>query len=216
MIAAARQRLPGVRFEVADIAAWDDPGGYDLIFANAVLHWLPGHAALLPALLAKLAPGGSLAVQMPDNLDEPAHALMRETAAGGPWAGKLGGAAAAREARHDAGLVLAAAPRAMRRGWRSGGRSITIRCAGGARGRGGLVPRHRPPAVPRAARRGRAGRLPRALRGGAGRGLSGRAGRDGAPALPAAVHRRGALRPVAGLGDRGKWLSVVSAAEGEG
>jgi len=102
MIAAARKRLPDVRFEVADIAAWDDPGGYDLIFANAVLQWLPGHGALMPSLLARLTPGGSLAVQMPDNLDEPARALMRETAAGGPWAGKLGGADAAREAQHDA------------------------------------------------------------------------------------------------------------------
>ena len=73
MLAAARARLPGVRFEEADIAAWDDPGAVDLIFANASLQWLPDHGALLPALLARLAPGGSLAVQMPDNLDEPTH-----------------------------------------------------------------------------------------------------------------------------------------------
>jgi trans-aconitate 2-methyltransferase len=36
---------------------------------------------------------------MPDNLDEPAHRLMRETASGGPWADKLAGAAGARVAR---------------------------------------------------------------------------------------------------------------------
>ena len=41
-------------------------------------------------------PGGVLAVQMPDNLAEPAKTLMRETAAEGPWAAKL---AAVREAR---------------------------------------------------------------------------------------------------------------------
>ncbi len=29
---------------------------------------------------------------MPDNLDEPAHRIMREVAADGPWAAKLGGA----------------------------------------------------------------------------------------------------------------------------
>lgn len=45
-------------------------------------------------MLGKLAPGGSLAVQMPDNLDEPAHRLMREVAADGPWAGKLAGTGA--------------------------------------------------------------------------------------------------------------------------
>ncbi len=53
---------------------------------------------LLPALIGKLASGGALAVQMPDNLDEPAHRLMREVAAAGPWAAKLAAAAAARAA----------------------------------------------------------------------------------------------------------------------
>ena len=62
--------------------------------ANAVLQWVPEHAALFPALAAKLAPGGILAVQMPDNLDEPAQRLMRELAAGGPWSGKLAGCCA--------------------------------------------------------------------------------------------------------------------------
>ena len=100
MIAAARRRLPDVRFEVADLARWQAPEPPDLVFANAVLQWLPDHAALLPRLLAQLAPGGTLAVQVPDNLDEPAHVLMRATAGEGPWAGKLAGAAAARSARH--------------------------------------------------------------------------------------------------------------------
>jgi trans-aconitate 2-methyltransferase len=108
MIAAARKRLPGLRFDIADINTWThehDAGGsgrgaapFDVILANAVLHWLPDHARLFPALVAKLAPGGTLAVQMPDNLDEPAHRLMREIAAEGPWAAKLSAAAAA-EAR---------------------------------------------------------------------------------------------------------------------
>jgi len=102
MLAAARRRLPGVRFERADIAAWTGPERFDVILANASLQWVPDHAALFPALMARLAPGGSLAVQMPDNLDEPTHRLMRETAAGGPWREKLADAAAARAARHAA------------------------------------------------------------------------------------------------------------------
>jgi len=102
MIEAARKRLPALHFEVDDIATWGNRGPFDVILANAALQWVPDHAALLPALLAKLAPGGCLAVQSPDNLDEPAHRLMRETAAAGPWAEKLADAPRARDSRHSA------------------------------------------------------------------------------------------------------------------
>jgi len=96
MIEAAAKRLPQVHFEIADIKAWNAPGPFDVILANAVFQWLPDHASLFPALVAKLSPGGSLAVQMPDNLEEPAHRLMREVAADGPWASKLSEVAKAR------------------------------------------------------------------------------------------------------------------------
>ncbi len=96
MVGAAQARMPGVRFTVAAIESWDDPGPFGVLLANAVLQWVPDHAALLPRLAARLAPGGSLAVQMPDNLDEPAHVLMRQVAADGPWAAKLAGAAGMR------------------------------------------------------------------------------------------------------------------------
>jgi trans-aconitate 2-methyltransferase len=96
MINAARKRLPQVRFEQLTIEAWSEPGPFDLIFANAVLQWIPDHATLLPALAAKLAPGGSLAIQMPDNLEEPAHRLMREVAADSRWAHKLAEASESR------------------------------------------------------------------------------------------------------------------------
>jgi trans-aconitate 2-methyltransferase len=48
-------------------------------------------------LIDQLATGGRLAVQMPDNLGEPTHALMREIASAAPFADKLAGAAASRE-----------------------------------------------------------------------------------------------------------------------
>ncbi|WP_277183742.1 trans-aconitate 2-methyltransferase [Caballeronia sp. BR00000012568055] len=95
MIAAARKRLlnvPNVQFELSDISAWNAPGLFDLILANAALQWVPDHETLFPALLQKLAPGGRLAVQMPDNLDEPAHRLMQKTAQEGPWRDRLKGA----------------------------------------------------------------------------------------------------------------------------
>ena len=102
MIEAARKRLPGIAFEVADIRQWRPKEPLDVILANAVLQWIPDHETLLPALIAKLAPGGALAVQMPDNLDEPSHRLMREVASEGPWAAKLKDAASARAERHGA------------------------------------------------------------------------------------------------------------------
>jgi trans-aconitate 2-methyltransferase len=96
MIEAARRRLPHVSFAVEDLQAWKDAGPFDVILANAVLQWVAHHESLLPRLVKRLAPGGALAVQMPDNLDEPAHRLMREVAADGPWAAKLASSSAAR------------------------------------------------------------------------------------------------------------------------
>lgn len=91
MVNAARKRLPNLRFDLADLANWSDPGPYDVILANAVMQWVPDHETVFPRLVDKLAPGGSLAVQMPNNLDEPAHLAMREVAAQAPWAKKLTG-----------------------------------------------------------------------------------------------------------------------------
>ncbi|WP_018267433.1 trans-aconitate 2-methyltransferase [Methylosinus sp. LW4] len=96
MIAAARARLPAADFALADIADFRPDAAPDLLFANASLQWLPDHRALLPRLVATLAPGGVLAMQMPDNQDEPSHRLMREAAAAGPWAQKIGDASAVR------------------------------------------------------------------------------------------------------------------------
>jgi len=89
MLGDARQRLPNIEFELADIGLWKPANTYDVILANASLQWVPDHAELYPRLVSLLNPGGSLAVQTPDNLEEPAHRLAREIAASGPWASKI-------------------------------------------------------------------------------------------------------------------------------
>lgn len=92
MLAKARARLPEVTFEQADAREWSPAKPVDVIFANAVFQWLPDHLDVLQRLMRHLTPGGALAVQMPDNLSEPSHALMRETAASARFSDRLAGA----------------------------------------------------------------------------------------------------------------------------
>jgi trans-aconitate 2-methyltransferase len=93
MLEAARKRLPAARFIAADATTWLPEPGTDLVFANAVYQWIPEHLPLLPWIVESLAPGGTLAVQMPDNLQQPSHVLMRDVAQRMPFADKLEGAA---------------------------------------------------------------------------------------------------------------------------
>ncbi|RZA11595.1 MAG: trans-aconitate 2-methyltransferase [Lysobacteraceae bacterium] len=99
MLQSARERLPGVDFLLTDIATWQPAAPPQLIYANAALQWVTGHDALFPRLFSLLAPGGVLAVQMPDNLDEPSHRLMREVAAEPAWSEAIGDASKLRAPR---------------------------------------------------------------------------------------------------------------------
>jgi trans-aconitate 2-methyltransferase len=86
MLEQARDRLPKCKFIEADLSRWGPAERTDLLFGNAVFQWVPDHPAVLRRLLEGLPAGGVLAVQMPDNTDEPALALMREVATRGSWA----------------------------------------------------------------------------------------------------------------------------------
>jgi len=89
MLASARARLPCARFVEDDIENWRPSAPAGLIFANASLQFVADHRARLLELVECLADGGVLAVQMPDNIHEISHALMRMVAADGPWAARL-------------------------------------------------------------------------------------------------------------------------------
>jgi trans-aconitate 2-methyltransferase len=90
MLQSARERLPGARFELGDIASWQPAQPPDLIYANASLQWVPDHRTLFPRLFSLLAPGGVLAVQMPDNHQEATHRAMRDVAALPAYAPAIG------------------------------------------------------------------------------------------------------------------------------
>jgi len=87
MLRRARADWPAIEWIHADVAQWRPEKPVDLVFANAVLHWLPDHATLLAALFESVRPGGALAVQMPHNFQEPSHRLMRQIP--GPWSRRI-------------------------------------------------------------------------------------------------------------------------------
>ncbi|AJY47475.1 trans-aconitate 2-methyltransferase [Martelella endophytica] len=80
MLAKARARMPGTRFDKVDLEEWLPESPPDLMFSNAVFQWVPDHLSVLARLMGALAADGVLAVQMPDNLAEPSHLAMEETA----------------------------------------------------------------------------------------------------------------------------------------
>ncbi|MGB8930562.1 MAG: methyltransferase domain-containing protein, partial [Anaeromyxobacteraceae bacterium] len=74
---AAAHAGGGLTFAKGDVGAFSGEG-YDLVFSNAALHWVPDHEPLLARLAGALAPGGQLAVQVPANHDHLSHRLARE------------------------------------------------------------------------------------------------------------------------------------------
>jgi len=87
MIATARRDHPEMDWAVGDIVAWALEGGeaFDVVYSNAALQWVPDHAGLYPALFRRVAPEGALAVQVPANLNAPAHTAMRDLAESPEW-----------------------------------------------------------------------------------------------------------------------------------
>jgi trans-aconitate 2-methyltransferase len=82
----------GLRFVHGDIRDHAPGAPLDVVFSNAALQWLPEHRALFARLREWLAPGGQLAVQMPDNLDSLTHTTAAEVGRDPRFAPHLAGA----------------------------------------------------------------------------------------------------------------------------
>jgi trans-aconitate 2-methyltransferase len=93
MLARAQQHeREGLRFESATVEDFvADSSQWDLIFSNAALHWIPGHATFMPALMKKVRPGGQIAVQMPSNFNHIAQSLVVDIALEEPFRTALNG-----------------------------------------------------------------------------------------------------------------------------
>ena len=85
MLSQARASLPDVTWEKADLNEWAPARPPDVIYSNAALQWLGDHDRLFPRLFQLLAPGGTLAVQIPRNFLEPSHTNIGEAVRAGPW-----------------------------------------------------------------------------------------------------------------------------------
>ncbi len=62
---------------------------YDVVFSNAALHWVGDHASLYPRLFARVAAGGTLAIQVPYNFQEPFHRIVCDLQSSAAWRHKL-------------------------------------------------------------------------------------------------------------------------------
>ncbi len=82
-------RARGVNWLQQSLAYLQPEQAADVIYSNTALHWLPDHRALFAMLVSHLAPGGVLAVQMPQNFGAPSHAMIAETVLAARWQVKL-------------------------------------------------------------------------------------------------------------------------------
>lgn len=92
MIEKAEKDNPDMDFELINVPDELDKLSekFDIVFSNAVLQWIPDHSALLPKLWELLNAGGTLAVQIPMNFDEPIYKIVSSTAKSAKWSGKIG------------------------------------------------------------------------------------------------------------------------------
>lgn len=107
--ASGASGIEGIDFAVADLRDWvstgsTGAGAVDVLVSNATLQWVPDHLALLPRLVASVAPGGWLAFQVPGNFDEPSHTIRTELAAESPYAAHTDGVAV--PSSHDPAVYL--------------------------------------------------------------------------------------------------------------
>ncbi len=84
----------------ADAIAYEPPEPPDLLFSNALLHWVDDHGAAFATLMDRLAPGGVLAVQMPDNFTAPSHRALHEAAQDPRWVHWIGTAGRSAPVHH--------------------------------------------------------------------------------------------------------------------
>jgi trans-aconitate 2-methyltransferase len=78
-------------YELADVSTWEPDGPVDLIVSNALFQWVPDRLAVIDRLRGHVAPGGTFALQTPNNYAAPSHRLLDEIASRTPYGELTGG-----------------------------------------------------------------------------------------------------------------------------
>lgn len=85
MLEAARASPLRAEWVLSDLRAFRPSGGFDLVFSNAALQWVPDHAVEVPRLWSWVRPKGALAFQVPapgperDRWTDPLEELLGES-----------------------------------------------------------------------------------------------------------------------------------------
>ena len=85
MIQKARQTHPDGQWVVGNAATWRGEETFDLVFSNAMLHWVSNHEAVCRHWLDLLTPQGAVAIQVPAHYDSPLHREIMEVSRDAAW-----------------------------------------------------------------------------------------------------------------------------------
>lgn len=91
MIDKAKREHADLDFRLFDASQdFDTLGqGFDVVFSNACIQWIPDHPTLLRRMMGVLREGGVLAVQVPMNFKEPIHQIIEGLVASQKWKDKF-------------------------------------------------------------------------------------------------------------------------------
>ncbi|MFN3075343.1 MAG: methyltransferase domain-containing protein [Alphaproteobacteria bacterium] len=81
--------LTNVSWQRVDLTTWTPSWPVEVMFSNAVLHWLDDHVTLFGRLWRHVMPGGVLAIQMPRNPSASFRTLLTAVIRNGPWQSRL-------------------------------------------------------------------------------------------------------------------------------
>lgn len=91
MINTARETYPNIKWKVCDAKSELNKldKNYDLVFSNACIQWLPNNKKIIDDMYNLLALNGILAIQIPNNYNEPIHEIIKEVTNSENWSKKF-------------------------------------------------------------------------------------------------------------------------------